>query len=418
MGRPLHGRRRGGGASMTDIYIGRQPIYDRKLEVVAYELLYRDSEENRANITDFDAASSEMIFNALVEFGLDRLVGPHRAFMNMTHNLLVSGKPLALPPGKVVLEVLETTEVDDAVVAAVEELSRAGFSIALDDFFYQESWRPLVQRAHVIKVDVLGLTEDEIREQVTLLKGCKATLLAEKVETQACYDFCRGLGFEYFQGHFFCRPNVIKGNRMPANRIPVIRLLAALNNPNATMEELEALITQDVALSYRLLRYINSAFFSLANEIESIRHALVLLGHRSVRRWATLISMASASDKPHELMVTAMVRAKMCELLARDLDAENTETFFTVGLFSVLDALMDAPLAETLAALPLTREVSDALLERKGVLGRALDCTLAYEDADWDRVNALELAPGAIQAAYLDAVTWVNDAEAAMSGEG
>jgi EAL and modified HD-GYP domain-containing signal transduction protein len=405
------------GQRMPDIYIGRQPIYDRSLEVVAYELLYRDSEENRANISDFDAASAEMIFNALVEFGLDRLVGPHRAYLNLTHNLLVSGKPLALPPSKVVLEVLETTVVDDAVVAAVEELGRQGFAIALDDFYFAESWRPLVERAQVVKVDVLDLSEDQIREQVRLLEGYEATLLAEKVETQECFALCRDLGFEYFQGHFFCRPKIIKGSRLPANRLPALRVLATLNNPDATLTELESLIGQDVTLSYRLLRYINSAFFSLANEIESIRHALVLLGDRAVRRWATLISMATASDKPHELMVTAMVRAKMCDLLARGLKVDNAEPFFTVGLFSVLDALMDAPLEETLAALPLTAEVAAALLERKGVLGEVLTCALAYEDADWDGVNALDLPPAAIQRAYLDAVTWVNDVESALASE-
>jgi EAL and modified HD-GYP domain-containing signal transduction protein len=402
---------------MTDIYIGRQPIYNRRLEVIAYELLYRDSEENRANITDFDQASGEMIFNALVEFGLDRLVGPHRAYLNLTGNLLVSGKPLALPPERVVLEVLETTEVDDTVVAAVEQLSAQGFSIALDDFYFSEEWRPLVERAHVVKVDVLGLTDDQVREQVAQLKGYDTILLAEKVETQEQFALCRDLGFEYFQGHFFCRPKVIKGNRLPANRLPVLRLLAALNNPKATLNELEGLIAQDVSLSYRLLRYINSAFFSLANEIESVRHALVLLGDRSVRRWATLISMATASDKPHELMVTAMVRAKMCELLARALKMQTVDSYFTVGLFSVLDALMDAPLEQTLSALPLSAEVEAALLKREGSMGQVLACALAYENAEWDRVDTLDLGPHAIQSAYVDAVTWVNDADAAMASE-
>jgi EAL and modified HD-GYP domain-containing signal transduction protein len=399
---------------MPDIYIGRQPIYDRKLEVVAYELLYRNSEENRANITDFDAASSEMIFNALVEFGLDRLVGPHRAYLNLTRALLVSEKTLALPPDKVVLEVLETTRVDEDVLAAVDALARHGFAIALDDFFFSETWRPLVERAQVVKVDVLGLSPDQIREQVTLLAGFDAALLAEKVETQECYALCRDLGFVYFQGYFFCQPKIIKGSRLPANRLAVLKVLAALNNPDATLDELEALIGQDVGLSYRLLRYINSAFFSLANEVESIRHALVLLGDRSVRRWATLISMAAIGDKPHELMVTAMVRAKMCELLAGSLHADHVDPFFTVGLFSVLDALLDASMEQALAALPLTPEVADALLAHKGVLGRVLECTLAYERADWDHVELPGLAPGAVRRAYLDAVLWVSEVEGAM----
>jgi EAL and modified HD-GYP domain-containing signal transduction protein len=400
---------------MADIYIGRQPIYDRDLKVVAYELLYRDSEDNRANITDVDVASADMIFTALVEFGLDRLVGEHRAYMNLSPNLLVSGKPLALPPEKVALEVLETTKVDDQVVASVRELAEHGFTIALDDFYYSDDWKPLVDRAHVIKVDVLTLSDDQVREQVDALKGYQGKLLAEKVETQERFDLCKALGFDLFQGYFFCSPRVLRGNRLPTNRLPIIRLLAALNKPDATMEELEGLISQDVALSYRLLKYINSAFFGLSHDIESIRHALVLLGVRSVRRWATLISMAAASDKPHELMVTAMVRAKMCELLGSALGAAAPDTYFTVGLFSVLDALMDMPMEKTLEALPLTAEVEAALLERQGPMGEVLDGAVAYERADWSRLTALDLPPAAIRRAYLDAIAWVDEVEAALA---
>jgi len=403
---------------MADIYIGRQPIYDRALAVVAYELLYRDSEDNRANITDIDVASADMIFTALVEFGLDRLVGEHRAYMNLSPNLLVSGKPLALPPEKVALEVLETTKVDDQVIAAVQELADHGFTIALDDFFYSDDWKPLVDRAHVIKVDVLTLSDDQVRAEVEALKGYRGKLLAEKVETQDRFDLCKGLGFDLFQGYFFCSPRVIRGNRLPTNRLPIIRLLAALNKSEATMEELEGLISQDVALSYRLLKYINSAFFGLSHDIESIRHALVLLGVRSVRRWATLISMAAATDKPHELMVTAMVRAKMCELLGGALGAAAPDTYFTVGLFSVLDALMDAPMEKTLEALPLSAEVEAALLERQGPMGEVLDCVVAYERADWGRLAALDLPPAAIRRSYLDAITWVDEAEAALGADG
>jgi EAL and modified HD-GYP domain-containing signal transduction protein len=400
---------------MADIYIGRQPIYDRDLKVVAYELLYRDSEDNRANITDVDVASADMIFTALVEFGLDRLVGEHRAYMNLSPNLLVSGKPLALPPEKVALEVLETTKVDDQVVASVRELAEHGFTIALDDFYYSDDWKPLVDRAHVIKVDVLTLSDDQVREQVDALKDYQGKLLAEKVETQERFDLCKALGFDLFQGYFFCSPRVLRGNRLPTNRLPIIRLLAALNKPDATMEELEGLISQDVALSYRLLKYINSAFFGLSHDIESIRHALVLLGVRSVRRWATLISMAAASDKPHELMVTAMVRAKMCELLGSALGAAAPDTYFTVGLFSVLDALMDMPMEKTLEALPLSAEVEAALLERQGPMGEVLDCVVAYERADWGRLAALDLPPAAIRRAYLDAIAWVDEVEAALA---
>ncbi len=402
---------------MNDIFIGRQPIYDRNLNVAAYELLYRDSFENRATITDADAASSQMIFSALMDFGLDRLVGAHHAFVNLTRSVLLSEQIWALPKDKVVLEVLETIDPDGPVVEAVTGLAEAGFQMALDDFFYDPSWQPLVDLSHIIKVDVLGMGPDDISAQVAALKGFKGVLLAEKVEDQGCFEHCMGLGFDYFQGHFFCRPKVITSKRVPANRLPVLRLLATLNNPDSSVDELETLISQDVGLSYRLLRYINSAFFSLANRIESIHHALVLLGMRDVKRWATLISMSEATDKPQELMVTAMLRAKMCEIIATAKGFSAADTFFTVGLFSVLDALMDSPMEEVLEALPISDELRSALLSHEGPQGAVLECVLAYEDGDWDKVVTIELEPTVIRSAYLDAVAWVRDVESALKNE-
>ncbi len=344
-------------------------------------------------------------------------MGAHHAFVNLTRSVLLSEQIHALPKDKVVLEVLETIDPDGPVVEAVTGLAEAGFQMALDDFFYDVSWQPLVDRAHIIKVDVLGMSPDEIRAQVDALKDFKGVMLAEKVEDQPCYELCLELGFHYFQGHFFCKPKVIAGKRAPASRLPVLRLLAALNNPNITVDELETLISQDVGLSYRLLRYINSAFFSLANRIESIHHALVLLGTRDVKRWATLISMSEVTDKPHELMITAMLRAKMCELLASAKTFVAADAFFTVGLFSVLDALMDAPMEETLDALPISDELRNALLTHEGPQGEVLKCVLAYEDGQWDKVEEIDLAPTVIRSCYLEAVAWVGEVEAALKGD-
>ncbi|MFQ5509798.1 MAG: EAL and HDOD domain-containing protein, partial [Leptospirillia bacterium] len=281
-------------------------------------------------------------------------------------------------------------------------------------FVYQESLRPLVDRAEVIKVDVLGLEDAEIARQFGQLQAFPVKYLAEKVETQEQFEFCRDLGFDYFQGHFLSHPKVIQGRRITTNRMPVLRLLAELNSPDARVDKLETLIGQDISLSYRLLRYINSAFFNLTREVDSINHALVLLGLKDVRRWATLISLAESSDKPHELMVTAMVRAKMCELLAEELGESNPDGFFTVGLFSVLDALMDAPMEEMLEALPLSEDISQALLAHEGKFGKVLSCTLAYEDGNWKDVSILDMEPGKVRAAYLEAITWVDQADLAL----
>jgi EAL and modified HD-GYP domain-containing signal transduction protein len=359
-----------------------------------------------------------MIFSALMDFGLDRLVGAHQAFVNLTRSVLLSDQIKALPKDKVVLEVLENIDPDGPVVEAVTGLAEMGFQVALDDFFYDPSWQPLVDRSQIIKVDVLGMTPEVIREQVAFLDGFDGVLLAEKVEDQACYELCLELGFHYFQGHFFCKPKVITGKRAPTNRLAVVQLLAALSDSNSTVDDLETLISQDVGLSYRLLRYINSAFFSLANRIESIHHALVLLGTRSVRRWATLISMSEVSDKPHELLITAMVRAKMCEFLAEAKGFKEVDSYFTVGLFSVLDALLDTPMEEALESLPISDELRDALLKHEGPQGAALMCVLAYEDGRWADVTQFDLEPMTIRNAYMESIAWVAEVDNALRGDG
>ncbi len=400
---------------MRDIFIGRQPICNRKLEVLAYELLYRHSEVNSAVMDDGDAASSQTIFSALMDFGLDRLVGPHKAFINLTRNVLLGESVKALPPDKVVLEILEDIEVNAPIVAAVDELSALGFRIALDDFVFDESWRPLVERADIIKLDVLALTRDELVEHVSALREYPVILLAEKVETQDCFEFCRELGFDYFQGNFFCRPKVIQGKALPSQRLGTLRLMASLSNPATTMDDVERMISQDVGLSYRLMRYINSAFFNIPQQVDSVRHALVMLGSKSIKQWATLISMYESSDKPHQLIVTAMVRARMCELLAEAHDYEGQDGYFTVGLFSLLDAMLDAPMEQALEALPLSDGIRQALLEHEGTFGDVLGCVLAFEAGAWDVVQAHDLPAETIQTAFTDAVAWVDDVERGLS---
>jgi c-di-GMP phosphodiesterase len=394
---------------MDDVFVGRQPIYDRQLDVYAYELLFRSSESNHARVTDGDRATSQVILNTFLELGLETIVGPKLAFINLTRGFILQDYSPVFPAGRVVLEVLEDIPVDAELVEAVSRLSSQGYLIALDDFIYHERLQPLVEVADIIKVDVLALDDVALREHAATLRQYKVKLLAEKVETQDRYKYCRNLGFDYFQGYFFCKPEVIRGQRVPGSRLVTLQLLAKLQEPDTTFGDLEQIISRDVSLSYKLLRVVNSAFYALPQKVDSLRQALLRLGTRQITTWVSLILLSGFDEKPHELMVTAMVRAKMCELLARALGRSSTEMFFTVGLFSALDALTDSPMEEVLKSVPLSDEITAALLSNAGMLGEALRCVLAYERGDWDAVHCFGLDGTTITDAYLQAITWTTE---------
>jgi len=394
---------------VSEIFIGRQPIYDRKLGVYAYELLFRAADMNTATITDGDKATSDVIINTFLEIGLDNIVGDRLAFINLTRSFFVNEHSISLPKDRVALELLEEIEADDEVVAGVKRLSDQGYTIALDDFIYHESLKPLVQLADIIKIDIMALDRDEVRDHVQALREHPPLLLAEKVETQEEFDYCMELGFDYFQGYFFAQPKVIRGQRLPNNRLAILKLLSQLQDPDISPQQLEDLIAQDVAFSYRILRYVNSASFAMPRTIESIQQAVVLLGLQSIKSWTTLLAMSQVDNKPAELVITALVRAKMAEELARAQKAERPDSFFTVGLFSALDALMDNTMEEILTQLPLADHISDALLHRKGLHGEVLSSVLAYERGQWDQIPATRLKRSRIRDCYLTAVQWATD---------
>ncbi|MDY0190123.1 MAG: HDOD domain-containing protein [Desulfuromonas sp.] len=392
---------------MVDIFVGRQPIFDRNLRVFAYELLYRHGFVDHAVITDFDAASSEVVINSLVEVGLDRLVGNKKAFCNFTRAFLVKGSTLPFGTKQLVVEVLETVSPDAEVLEAIRSLSRSGHLIALDDFVVTDELIPLVELADIIKVDILAQTREEVADQVQKLRKIKKLkLLAEKVETNEEYLFCRDLGFDMFQGYFFSKPQIVSGRKIPPTRLAMLRLMTELQKVDIDLEKLEEIIQTDVNLSVKLLRQINSSFYSLIAEVKSLRQAIIYLGLQHIRNWACIVSMGSVNDKPQELMAMALVRAKMCEILADSDDSEQRGMYFTVGLFSMLDSFFDLPMEEVLSSLPLAEEVDTALLLRAGRLGDVLTCVEAYERAQWDVVDAYGVDKLRIRDAYLEALDW------------
>jgi c-di-GMP phosphodiesterase len=309
-----------------------------------------------------------------------------------------------------VIEVLEDVEIDNELIKGVARLAHQGYTIALDDFVYRDEAVPLLKLANIVKLDVQALTEDDLRHHMATLREYEGLkVLAEKVEVLEEYEVCRDLGFHYFQGYFFSRPRIIRRKRVPTNQVALVQLLAELQNPNATVPKLESLISRDVGLSYKLLRYINSAFFGLPKPMESIQRAVVFLGTNVIKRWATLLVLSRVQDKPAELMVTAVVRAKMSEILAKAMGYEAEEICFTVGLLSVLDALLDMEMEKVLAMLTMSDEVNNALLRRDGVPGKILDMVLHYEFNEWDEVRHSEVAPEIISDAYLQAIAWATE---------
>ncbi|MEW6073659.1 MAG: HDOD domain-containing protein [Planctomycetota bacterium] len=398
-----------------DLFVGRQPIYGRDLELYAYELLYRGDDVDFADFTEGDQATSQVLLNTFTEFGLERVVGDHLAFVNLTRGFITGEYPLPVPRHRVVLEILEEVEPDPEVLDGLRRLRRAGFRIALDDFVLCEERERLLPLADILKVEVHGLGDRLIRDRRELLGPFGCQLLAEKVETREQFDACRAAGFDLFQGFFLAKPNLIKGRSIPASRLNLLRLLAELQDPAASFDRVQEIIAQDVALSYKLLRHINAARYGMPRRIESIRETVVYLGLTTVRNLACLFLLSNVEDKPHELVTTSMLRAKMCELLARAAGISAHQAFFTAGLFSTLDAFMDLPMGAVLDKLPLAEDLRAALLSREGKIGEALASALAYERGDWDAVLCLGLPRTEIRTAFLDAVQWVDEVNREIS---
>ncbi|MEC4674400.1 MAG: HDOD domain-containing protein, partial [Nitrospirota bacterium] len=385
--------------------------------VMGYELLYRGSPTaNEATFSDGDAVTARVMLNTFLEIGFDQMVGPHLAFINLTIKFLRDNLCDDLPKDRVVLEVLEDIPMDNDVLEAMKRLSAQGYTLALDDFSYEEHLRPMVELAQIIKLDVMALGREKLQDHVSQLRNFKVKLLAEKVETQEEFELCKTLGFDYFQGYFFCRPKIVEGRRIPPNQIAVLSLLTKLQNPDTEMKEVEAIIKQDISLSYKVLRYVNSAFLSLPKKVDAIGQAACLVGLARLKTWATLLVMAGLDGKPVELLLIALVRAQMCKELATALQEPEVEEHFTVGLFSVLDALFDQSMSDILGMLELSPKIGEALVERTGTLGDVLELVLAYERGEWDKVQDGPLAPSTLQKSYFEALAWKDSLVPLLDG--
>lgn len=393
---------------MDHAFVGRQPIFASDLQVFGYELLFRTGNHGAACFRDGDEATASVLLGAFTDIGMNTLVGDKKAFINLTRNLLVERKLACLPPDRVVLEILEDIEPDREAIEAVEELGAAGYTIALDDFVFREELQPLIELADIVKIEYPAIPASDLEEHIKHLRGSGVkTLLAEKVETQEDFQRCLDLGCDLFQGYFFCRPQVVSGRKMQTNTASVIRLVSELQNPEITTDRVEELIQTDPTLSYRLLRFVNSASAATSRKIDSLKQAIALMGIARLRSLASIMLLTGLDDiKPEELINLAMTRAKMCEWLAYCTGAPNVDRYYTLGLFSVLDAMLDQPMEEVVEHLPLAAELNDALLNRTGPLGEMLTRVIAFENGEcFDDESEFEQ----ISSAYQHALLWMAE---------
>ena len=372
--------------------MARQPIFDAKQDVFAYELLFRgDGIQQTAALGD-DAATIQTINTGLNVMGLDELIGSAKAFINITEGLLLSGQCAALPPNRVVVELLENIRPTPEVVEATRGVKDLGFVIALDDVVSTEGYAPLLELADIVKVDFLLTEPHERYGLIEELHDRKIQVLAEKVETHEEFDEAKALDCLYFQGFFFCKPQTVSGRQITGSKLKYLHFIEKVNQPEIDFEGLEQVIKADVSLSMKLLKYLNSAAFAFRNEINSIKHALVLLGEKPVKQWATTVALGGIADeKPLALASASLTRARFCEQTGPEAGVSGRGLdLFLMGMLSLVDAMVDRPLEQVVQTLPLHDDVKSTLLGKDAnPLANIFNLMIAYERCDWPRVTSL-----------------------------
>lgn len=396
-------------------YVARQPIFDRDQMVFGYELLYRDSAQNCFNPNvGGDRATRAVVSEAITTFGINNLTYGKRAFINFTRALLLSNFPELLNPRDFVIEILETVEVDNRLLARVCELREKGYVLAMDDYTGTGRYNPLFEHVDIVKVDFILNTPKECARiaHSPALRG--KTLLAEKVETAERFQKAMEDGYELFQGYFFAKPTVFSKSTAEISNATYMRVIREMARPNADFDRLAQIIRADVSLTYKLLRRINTLEYYRSHRVTSIKHALVRLGFRETRRWFLLVLMQDcARIKTNEIVKTSLVRGVFAEKIAQEMDLRfYDDEAYIVGMFSMIDSILEDNLTDILKEVRVSTDVQDALLGKDNALRRILDFIIAYERADWGAVTAFlgqnGLNAGSVTDCYAAAVQYAD----------
>ncbi len=397
-----------------DLFIARQPIFTAHKKLYAYELLYRGTKTSSLSNTSGNKATASVLSSAFLTEGIDKISGLRPCFINFTRDLLLQNLPASFPKALIVVEILEDVPASPDVVAICRKLKDDGYTIALDDFVYDSSLEPLIGIADIIKFDFLLTPVDTLQKTLYRLSRYKLKYLAEKVESYEEFVQASKLGFSYFQGYFFAKPEKMRIREIDSAKVNLVVLLAEVNKKTTTPRKLEKIILRDVALAYKLLRYINSSYFYRLQKIDSVAHAITYLGENELRRFVILVLISElASDKPGELVRLAVVRAKMGELLAQETALKDkADEIFLLGLFSLLAAMLDTTIDFICEQLSLSDHLKDALVNMTGPYSPFLEVVISYERRDKTACRAaaqeIGVAVGKLHKMYLEAIAFAD----------
>lgn len=397
-----------------DQYIARQPILDIYQRLYAYELLYRGADHYTLDKVSGNKATTSLLSSAFLTQGIAQISDNKPCFINFTEDLIVKRIPASFPTTKLVVEILENVKVTDEVLASCRFLKEKGYQIALDDFVYNRKLEPLLELTDIVKIDVRLTPLNTIHRTLNLLHAHRVKLLAEKVETLYEFELANKLGFKYFQGYYFSKPEKIQIKEVNAAKINLINLLAEVSRKETDLNRLHSIISVDIAISYKLLRFLNSAYFYRLQKVKHVKHAIAYLGESELRRFILLVLVSElTSDKPDELVRIAVVRAKFLELMVKGshLQDQNSELFL-VGLFSLLDVMLNVTMADVMERLPLEEDVKRALLSMQGPYAPFLRIALAYERNQtrklMEELKNIGIEPNTVSNCYLEAIRYAK----------
>lgn len=396
-------------------YAARQPILNVEKELYAYELLFRDGVDNVFPEIDGDLATSRIVEGAQINFGLQDLTDNKPAFINFTLDTIAKKYPTMMAPESLVVEILETVQPGKRLLAEVQKLKELGYTLALDDYEHKPVWRHFFPYIDLIKVDLRETERDQVEVIVKDLASYpKIALLAEKVETLEEFEWCKSLGFKYFQGFFFSKPEMVKTKNLSPAQMTLAELLYETSNEDVNLPKITQIFERDINLSYKLLRYANSAAFNRVSEISTIKQAIISLGHLELKKFLSLLFSAQVGDsKPDELLKMSMIRARFCEQLAIAEGSQDIGKAFLTGMMSLIDAILDESIEKVMEQLPLAAEIKQALINNEGKLAEFLSLAKAFERGNWSQESNLEkelnLQAVEIPALYTEALNWADE---------
>lgn len=396
----------------VEVYVARQPIFDKGMDIVGYELLYRRSMNNFFEGVDDNQATADLINSAFLVMQFNELTSGTRAFINFSAEMLIKEIPLLLPKGYIVVEILEKVEATAEVLKACEKLKAEGYMIALDDFTFRESSMPLIELADIVKVEFSAVDAQTQRRNIQKY-GSRVKFLAEKVETREEYQMAAAMGYDFFQGYFFSKPIIEKKKEIASMPAALMRLMQELDRPEPEYQTLTEIIETDVGLSYKMLRFAGSVFFGSRGDVYTVKQALIRLGMTEIRKWVYLLLLKNLqSTDNRELVKTCLIRAKFMELLALEAGGDRKHyDYFLAGLFSSIDILLESTMEAAVRELPITSNVKEALLGKKNDIAHALQLVLYQELGKWDEIDISTFAPGMIRdrmmSLYILSLQWV-----------